>query len=95
MSVWGFMPDFFIVASAADATENAHTPFLINSGPYRDFFRERYLGELRKAPPDVFIVAVGPHAVMFTDPKRKASGGSRNSLHSCGRIIATFATSKP
>jgi hypothetical protein len=67
MSVWGFMPDYYVVSGAGDATENAHTPFQILDGPYRGYFRDRYLGELRKAPPNVFVDAVGPDSFMFQD----------------------------
>jgi hypothetical protein len=71
MSVWGFMPDYFVVSGDGDATENAHTPFQILDGPYRDYFRERYLSELRKAPPTVFVDAVGPDSFMFQDSQRE------------------------
>jgi hypothetical protein len=68
MSVWGFMPDFYIVAGARDATENAHTPFQIAPGPYRGYFRERYLNELRNASPQIFIDAAGPGAFLAGGP---------------------------
>lgn len=71
MSVWGFMPDYYVVTGAGDATENAHTPFQILDGPYRGYFRDRYLGELRKAPPNVFVDAVGPDSFMFQDSQRE------------------------
>ena len=71
MSVWGFMPDYFVVSGARDATENAHTPFQILDGPYRGYFRDRYLGELRRAPPNVFVDAVGPDSFMFQNSQRE------------------------
>jgi hypothetical protein len=71
MSVWGFMPDYYIVSGASDATENAHTPFQILDGPNREYFRRRYLGELREAPPNLFVDAVGPDSFMFQDSQRE------------------------
>ncbi len=75
MSVWGFMPDYYVVSGAEDATENAHTPFQILDGAYRDYFRDRYLGELRKAPPNVLVDAVGPDSFMFQDAPREGIAG--------------------
>jgi hypothetical protein len=71
MSVWGFMPDYYVVSRAGDATENAHTPFQILDGPYREYFRDRYLGELQRAAPKVFVDAVGPDSFMFQDSPRE------------------------
>ena len=69
------MPDLYVVSNAADATEDAHTPSQLRPGPYREYFRARYLRELRAARPALFVDAVGPGTFMFGDQASEGVAG--------------------
>jgi hypothetical protein len=44
------------------ATRDAHTKPQQNPGPYQEYFKQRYLTDLRANSPPVFIDAVAPNA---------------------------------
>ncbi|HET7538125.1 MAG TPA: glycosyltransferase family 39 protein [Candidatus Didemnitutus sp.] len=57
---WGWMCRYYVYTGMRQATREAHIAFLISEGPLRDHHRERYLSDLQRNLPPVFIDAVGP-----------------------------------
>lgn len=66
-SIWGWEPKLYVQSGLVPATKDAHTHNQIAWSPTMDYFRARYLRELRANPPPVFIDAVGPGAFTFQD----------------------------
>ncbi len=66
VSVWGWVPSIYVLSNTISATRESATFFEIDSGdPYRNYFRARYLADLRGNPPDLFIDAVVQGANMW------------------------------
>jgi hypothetical protein len=57
---WGWMCRYYVYTGMRQATRDAHIAFLISAGPLRDHYRNRYLADLQRELPPVFIDAVGP-----------------------------------
>jgi len=67
VAVWGWMPQFYVSTQTVMATKDAHTYAEIVPGPYRDYFRARYMNEMLSRPPAYFVDAVAPGSFAFTD----------------------------
>ena len=65
LGIWGFMPNFYVEAGLRQATRDAHSQAEILDSPYYDYFRERYLADLRRSSAPVFVDAIGPGNYMF------------------------------
>ena len=72
VSIWGWMPHYYVQTQTIMATRDAHTKPQLTPGPYQQYFRERYLGDLRLNPPNVFVDAVAPGAFGYN--QRAADG---------------------
>lgn len=72
ISIWGWMPQFYVLSQTIMATRDAHTKPQLTPGPYREYFRERYLSDLRASHPLVFVDAVAPASFGYND--RAADG---------------------
>ena len=58
LSVWGWEPKYYLETGLMPATRDAISHRIISPGPLREYFRKRYLDDLRKSPPTVFVDAV-------------------------------------
>jgi hypothetical protein len=58
LSVWGWMPEYYVLTGLVPATRDAITESMILPGPEKEYFRERYLSDLKAEMPDVFVDAV-------------------------------------
>ncbi len=66
MSVWGWAPYYYIYAGVPDATRDfctvwdmSPTPWMAGMGEaMRGYYRQRYLADLRRAMPALFVDAV-------------------------------------
>jgi hypothetical protein len=65
VAVWGWMPQILVEANRAHATREAHTALMIYGFASRDFYRDRYLSDLRQIPPPFFLDMVGPGNFAF------------------------------
>jgi hypothetical protein len=72
ISIWGWMPHYYVQTQTIMATRDAHTKPQLTPGPYQKYFRDRYLGDLRANPPKVFVDAVAPGAFAYN--QRAADG---------------------
>ena len=60
VAIWGWMPHYYVQTQTIPATRDAHTLLQELPGPYREYFRARFLSDLRQSRPSVFIDAAAP-----------------------------------
>ena len=80
MAVWGWQPDVYVVSGALMGTRDSQTQFAIWRGPYRDYYRERFLTDLRTRRPAFFLDAVRGKRYAFmtlTSPADRHESDSR------------------
>lgn len=53
--VWGWFPSIYIQRQQAPLTRQTISHYLSTSGPTQQFLRDRYMSDLEKNPPDVFL----------------------------------------
>ena len=70
MSVWGWVPAYYVETGLSPATRDAVSHYLMSPGPYQSYFRDRYLGDLEQSRPVAFVDAVARGA--FLGPSGKA-----------------------
>jgi len=70
LSVWGWVPAYYVQTGLMPATRYAHCHYQISPGPYQSYFRNRYLEDLEQSRPVVFIDAVARG--VFLGPLGKA-----------------------
>ncbi len=72
IAMWGWEPNHFVEADRPHATREAHSALEIFESPYRDYFRHRYLEDIRRSDPPLFVDVVGTGSFYFTDRERYA-----------------------
>ncbi len=70
MSVWGWMPLYYVQTGMHQATREGHTDRQIQPGPQQVYYRQRYLKDFSTSQPPVFLDAVGPGNFGFQDRER-------------------------
>lgn len=58
LSVWGWAPTYYVETGLIPATRDAIGHFMIENGRYQNYYRQRYLGDLKRHPPAFFIDAM-------------------------------------
>lgn len=71
LGIWGWSSAFYVESSLPQATRDAQTIGLMSPSFQQDYYRARYLADLKSSEPPFFIDAVGP-ALFFSD--RSISG---------------------
>ncbi len=71
ISVWGWMPAYYVETGLLPATRDAIGHFIIEDGPYRDYYRQRYLKDLEESRPAVFVDAMADGVFHWTWPERQ------------------------
>lgn len=67
LGMWGWRCRTYVETGLRPATREAHTYQQIFASPQRAYFRDRYLQDLERSGPPVFVDAVGPGGVLFTN----------------------------
>jgi hypothetical protein len=57
----------YVLTGIPPATRDAVGFFVISPGPLQQYFRARFVGDLREKSPDLFIDAVAPDAQMWVN----------------------------
>jgi hypothetical protein len=65
--VWGWKPEYYVQTNTIMSTRDHSIERLLIQTPYREYFRERFLSDLRAHPPRVFVDAVAPGAFAYYD----------------------------
>ncbi len=66
LAIWGWAPGVYVLTGIPPATRDAVGHFVISSGPLQGYFRSRFVGDLERQMPDVFVDAVAPGAFMWS-----------------------------
>jgi hypothetical protein len=70
IALWGWRPDLYVELQAPQAVRSAHTQREIEDTPFRSYYRERYMADLKAQQPVAFIDVVGPKGFVFLDRQR-------------------------
>jgi hypothetical protein len=65
LMVWGWMPEYYVQTNTIMSTREPTIERLVVQTPDREYFRERFLSDLRAHPPLVFVDAVAPSAFTY------------------------------
>lgn len=60
LAVWGWRPELYVDTQLPQATREGHTNAQLAEGPLREYYRHRFLEDLRRNRPAFFIDSVGP-----------------------------------
>ncbi len=69
MAIWGYSPQLYVDTGSLLGTRDAITQFAIIHGRYRDYYRRRFLNDLRTNRPEIFVDSVGPSDWAFKIPR--------------------------
>jgi hypothetical protein len=67
LAVWGWASEYYVQTGTIMATRDADTTHMSYSHPNVEYRRRRYMSDLEKARPSVFVDAVNPNAFGLTD----------------------------
>jgi hypothetical protein len=73
LAIWGWAPGVYVLTGIPPATRDSVGHFIISAGPMQQYFRSRFLQDLSRNPPDLFIDAVATDA--FKWPEWAAADG--------------------
>lgn len=65
LGVWGWRTDVYVDSGLIQATRDPHSVWSIVNTPYRAYHRARYLADLTRNQPVVFLDSVGPGAFAY------------------------------
>ena len=65
------MPSYYVETGLIPATRDAIGHFIIERGQYQDYYRQRYLGDLKRSPPAFFIDAMAAGVFVWKWPDFK------------------------
>lgn len=71
LALWGWMPHYHVETGLPQATREAHSSRQIEAGPMQDYYRRRYLRDIRRSRPRWFVDAVGGTNFAYTDRSRQ------------------------
>lgn len=72
LGMWGWMPVFWAETGLIQATRDGNDSRQIESHPERDYYRARFLRDLLRSRPPVFVDVVGPGNFVYEDRARDA-----------------------
>jgi hypothetical protein len=72
LAVWGWKPEYYVQTGTIMATRDSQTQRQIDLTKYREYFRQRFMDDLARNLPTVFVDGVSPGS--FTYNIRKAHG---------------------
>ncbi|HVR86714.1 MAG TPA: hypothetical protein VMU54_20485 [Planctomycetota bacterium] len=65
LAIWGWTPGVHVLTGLPPATRDAIGHFVISRGSMQSYFRKRFVEDLRRAKPEVFIDTVVPGTLMW------------------------------
>lgn len=67
LAIWGRTDNIYVETGLRQATRDAHFGGLVEPGPLRQYFRDRYFVDLIRANAEVFLDSVGPTNPHYVD----------------------------
>jgi hypothetical protein len=71
LAIWGWRPDIYVETQLPQATREASIDRQLQDTPQRDYYRARFLADLRHSRPAFFVDVVGPADFGHLDPLRE------------------------
>jgi hypothetical protein len=59
LAIWGWRPELYVETQLPQATREAHTDGQLQDTPQRDYFRARFLADVRTSQPAFFVDSIG------------------------------------
>lgn len=72
LAVWGWMCKYYVEAQMPQAVNENHTIRSVFPTPMRHRYQQRYVSDLARSFPPVFVDAVGPNCLWLTDRSTQA-----------------------
>jgi hypothetical protein len=72
IAVWGWASEFYVQTGTIMAARDADTTHMTYAHPNRDYRRGRYMSDLERSKPSVFVDAVGPYTFGLHDRSTEA-----------------------
>ena len=66
-AVWGWAPELFMESGATLGTRDAVCQFQILPSSIRSYYRQRFLQDIQRIRPTIFVDAVGPSQFLYKD----------------------------
>jgi hypothetical protein len=63
--VWGWRPEYYVQTQTIMGVRDTSIERLVLQTPYREYFRERFMSDLRAHPPLVFVDGVAPGGFLY------------------------------
>lgn len=67
LTVWGWRPELYVETQLPQGTREALTEAQLSEHPQRDYFRARFLADLKSSESKFFVDAVGPDDYLLTN----------------------------
>lgn len=67
VAMWGWEPRYLVEANRMHATREAHSALELFPSPVRDYYRTRYMNDLRRKNPAIFVDVTGEGSFYFED----------------------------
>ena len=71
LAVWGWRPELYIETQLPQGTRESLTEAQLNPNRQRDYFRARFMADLRENQPAFFVDSVGPEDYLLNDRLRQ------------------------
>jgi hypothetical protein len=98
MLVWGWMPQWYLLSSKTPATRESHSYAQIVDSKLKNYFRQRFLEDIRESSPDYVIDAVSGSSFGFNDSQRFSPAifpeFSRILVDKYTRVLPAYANEK-
>jgi hypothetical protein len=65
VELWGWRPGLHVYTQTISSTRNVITFWVAVNSPRQEFYRETYMGDIRRHPPVAFVDTVGPVDFFF------------------------------
>jgi hypothetical protein len=65
--VWAWSPEYYVYTQTIMSTRSTSIERLVIQTPYREYFRERFMSDLRANPPLAFVDGVAPGAFAYNN----------------------------
>ena len=67
VAMWGWMPEYLVYTQGIMGTRDAISQFQIENRPLQNYYRDRYLRDVKRNQPDFVLEAIGPQAFAYKD----------------------------
>lgn len=69
IAIWGWSNYVYVETSLRQATRDAHFERAVAQGPFRQYFRQRFLADVTRTRPPLFLDSIGPSSLHSPSPQ--------------------------